>query len=1009
MTSKAPSIDPTLWSSFTDDYTQNGRDTERTRNINLLREFVESDISPQAFIAKHADLGFDEVKRALDDACSTQSYDDKGKDSTARQLNDYITGRLVDKWITLLTENKLYPPPESKHISQAMTKQREAIRKQQPGGMLSSAIASSCAKTITGGAKKARGRLAFATGIDPDAIQGEAVRVFYNTLFRYHDEKAPEEFDIGSNFKVYLFGRIDKMAGKVADTTQRGAFSLDAERGPGDERTGHERQADERTADPTRNAEVRDQFAIIQGIMQNELTTLEQDVVKMRFGLNDEGRVYELKEIGDIAQVTSERVRQIESRALRLIQAHAKTMTPQTASDTQSSPPPAPFLMPTDDDKKKKARDYPYASLKPDGEISDDAAKIERAKAKHIATMTEAGMPERWAQAPAFYDHVRAQWQQILETRKAMRQTSLLDPDRKEKLAILLLRALIMHDPEARDAKTQPDEALTDVQHPSYNALHKRLAAVDFRSPSHIAQRFIYDPKWRKEVTKYLAHIPAETAAKQVSETFRPDRFDANASFGECLEAYATCGGQHFDEFLKLYAEAKGYTKERAGKRIVSADMFSKELHEGAEGGTEIDRRKIAFWVNPTSHSRPALPSAEHRELMEKRYALTNRQKKCLALICGAVNSLDSPRTIIERASETLRSEDFPNMQGVAADVLVSLIGITPNLTPEGLSRKLGGAVSAKPLQRWVKHRHINTEAAVAHIDEIAAALLPDDPAMAKKAANLMLGLPSPDDMSFNEAVQFARTQRYTIAEFIDMRRYQMRDTIKPYWEGTHTNPKHKAFQGFVDYLLDKPADIKLNRRQIDSIRKEGKPPEEIATANYLGKKLGAETTEDLIAFRQIMYAKPKGANQKKINNAFDRWEAAENSEDKKNAFAKIYRRAQNYYGLRTTSDMVRDMLDYACEQGMAEIDFDTMRTAVGNVGKGDRRTTPEAANIIASYLFRDDADRKERLLKRITSDKKQLMQNKREPNGAGRDHLKTRVPARRDPLKPDGSSQERA
>jgi len=46
------------------------------------------------------------------------------------------------------------------------------------------------------------------------------------------------------------------------------------------------------------------------------LSPREQQIVRMRYGLNEAGREYTLKEVGEVFQVTRERIRQIEEKAL---------------------------------------------------------------------------------------------------------------------------------------------------------------------------------------------------------------------------------------------------------------------------------------------------------------------------------------------------------------------------------------------------------------------------------------------------------------------------------------------------------------------------------------------------------------------------------------------------------------------------------------------------------------------------------------------------------------------
>jgi len=46
------------------------------------------------------------------------------------------------------------------------------------------------------------------------------------------------------------------------------------------------------------------------------LSPREQEIVRMRYGLNEAGREYTLQEVGEMFQVTRERIRQIEEKAL---------------------------------------------------------------------------------------------------------------------------------------------------------------------------------------------------------------------------------------------------------------------------------------------------------------------------------------------------------------------------------------------------------------------------------------------------------------------------------------------------------------------------------------------------------------------------------------------------------------------------------------------------------------------------------------------------------------------
>ncbi len=56
----------------------------------------------------------------------------------------------------------------------------------------------------------------------------------------------------------------------------------------------------------------------------NSLTPREKDVLKLRYGLED-GRERTLEEVGKIFNVTRERIRQIEAKALRKLRPPARS------------------------------------------------------------------------------------------------------------------------------------------------------------------------------------------------------------------------------------------------------------------------------------------------------------------------------------------------------------------------------------------------------------------------------------------------------------------------------------------------------------------------------------------------------------------------------------------------------------------------------------------------------------------------------------------------------------
>jgi RNA polymerase primary sigma factor len=55
------------------------------------------------------------------------------------------------------------------------------------------------------------------------------------------------------------------------------------------------------------------------------LSPREQEIVRMRYGLNEAGKEYTLQEVGEMFQVTRERIRQIEIKALKKLRHPARS------------------------------------------------------------------------------------------------------------------------------------------------------------------------------------------------------------------------------------------------------------------------------------------------------------------------------------------------------------------------------------------------------------------------------------------------------------------------------------------------------------------------------------------------------------------------------------------------------------------------------------------------------------------------------------------------------------
>ena len=80
------------------------------------------------------------------------------------------------------------------------------------------------------------------------------------------------------------------------------------------------------------------------------LTYREREIIKLRYGLGD-GYSYTLEETGRIFKVTRERIRQIESKALKKLQHHTRAIHLKGFVDMADEDMPMPIIDEVKDDE----------------------------------------------------------------------------------------------------------------------------------------------------------------------------------------------------------------------------------------------------------------------------------------------------------------------------------------------------------------------------------------------------------------------------------------------------------------------------------------------------------------------------------------------------------------------------------------------------------------------------------------------------------------------------------
>ena len=87
---------------------------------------------------------------------------------------------------------------------------------------------------------------------------------------------------------------------------------------------------------PEDEAEKNEQIALIKQYMKS-LSYREQEIIKLLFGLGDDGNEYTLEETARIFRTTRERVRQVEAKAIRKLQVRAEKNMPYRGANEEET------------------------------------------------------------------------------------------------------------------------------------------------------------------------------------------------------------------------------------------------------------------------------------------------------------------------------------------------------------------------------------------------------------------------------------------------------------------------------------------------------------------------------------------------------------------------------------------------------------------------------------------------------------------------------------------------
>jgi len=482
-----------------------------------------------------------------------------------------------------------------------------------------------------------------------------------------------------------------------------------------------------------------------------------------------------------------------------------------------------------------------------------------------------------------------------------------------------------------------------------------------------------------------------------------PITLDGSQDFAKCLDSYVAQKGEDIHEFLKLYMESRNF----------DVPKLRDEINGKAGSNAFIDIEFIRCWV---SDKKSTKINDTDREKLTTRYGLNKQQKTKLDFINGNIHTLDSRQLIVKQAETKLAKAETDyqtnsvhtqkmllaacndnaallkkelgqtviapalrqiiedgdaeaalietERKKIAVDTFSALMDASGQ-NAEQLTAYLNQDITSSTLRSWRKSGVIEFDFMTLIADRMASVFIPKDENLARRAANIMMGLPWSEPKKFNERMQYATEHKQSAMDFMDTFFYQERERIYE----LSKQPAKEAFRIFLSENL--PAHLTLTRQQLCSFaRRQDAPNTEII--NHVAKRLGASTPEEMAAFRKLVFEYPMDKGQPEVDAALEELEAAGADKAKrKAAFYQFEQALKERDGLRPKGyrkELSEHIVAYAQAQQDkllppdGGIDAEGLSYTIANLVNKGGEATHIRAKPIAAYAFQENVDnRRER------------------------------------------------